>query len=507
MSICSALRRAAGMAPNKPAFLCDDRAVTWSDLHHRAQKVAGALAQMGLKPGGRVAVVMGNSMEYAELFAGVAWAGGVIVPLNTRWTAKERREAIEDCGASIVITSEEFAAEAKDHADAFGIRRISTGGAFSGAEDYEAIVTAADPLECLESPSDELFAIFYTGGTTGRSKGVMLSHACLYHGVLVSIAEGAFGRDARYLLTSPSFHIAGASAIVGMFVSTGTGVVLPRFTAEAVIEAVERHGVNETLLVPAMIQAVIDHPQFDAGRFRSLRRLIYGASPITQALLERTMSRLPGTQIMQMYGMTETSGQFTMLHHSRLTDEDAARGRNRSAGVPTPGMEIAILDDQGQHCAVGQFGEICCRGPSVMMGYWRQPDATKDALRDGWMHTGDGGYLDEDGYLFVSDRIKDMIVTGGENVFSVEVENALAKHPAISNCAVFAVPHEKWIEQVHAAVVLRPGATADADELIAFCRDHLAGYKIPRGFDFLDELPMSGPGKIFKRALREPYWK
>ncbi|WP_047309702.1 AMP-binding protein, partial [Rhodopseudomonas palustris] len=348
----------------------------------------------------------------------------------------------------------------------------------------------------------------YTGGTTGRSKGVMLSHGNLMANALNALGEGLFPGTSVYLHAAPMFHLANGAAMYSLLLSGGSNVMIPSFTPEGVMQAMQNDRVTDVLLVPTMIQMFVDHPALKNYDLSSLKNIVYGASPISEAVLARASAALPNVQFTQAYGMTELSPIATLLHWKEHIGDGKAKGRQRAAGRATLGCEVRIVDAEDRTVPYGTVGEICVRGDNVMMGYWERPEETARALLGGWMHTGDGGYMDELGFVYVVDRVKDMIISGGENVYSVEVENAVAQHPAVAQCAVIGIPHEAWGEQVHAVVVTKAGATVTADELIAHCKALIAGYKCPRSVEITETpLPLSGAGKILKRELRQPYWE
>lgn len=372
-----------------------------------------------------------------------------------------------------------------------------------GALAYEDLVSSNDPIEDTRTGGDELVGVFYTGGTTGHPKGVMLSHTNLLTSAIGSLASGQFISPlGRLLHAAPMFHLADiASWTAGNLVGS-THVIVPMFTPAGVMKAIAEHAATDALLVPTMIQMLVDDPAIGDFDLSSLDHLVYGASPISVALLERARKVFPSAGFTQAYGMTELSPVATLLHPA---DHDNPELR-RAAGRAAPHVEVRIVDPDDNEVDRGVVGEVVVRGDSVMLGYWNRPDDTAAAIRDGWMHTGDGGRMDENGYVFIVDRIKDMIITGGENVYSAEVENALAGHPAVAACAVIGVPDEEWGERVHAVVVLLPETSATEDEIRAHCKSLIAGYKSPRSVEFVDALPMSGAGKILKRELRKQYW-
>jgi long-chain acyl-CoA synthetase len=505
------LRRTAQVRARIPATIFRDRTHTWSELLDRISRVAGGLRKLGIGPGDRVAGLGLNNDRYIELFAATPWAGGVMVPLNSRWSVPELADAIEDSTPKVLFvddgmleTGRKLVAGASYpmHLVAMGESRPAD------LPHYEDLVSGNEPAADADRTGADLFGIFYTGGTTGRSKGVMLSHDNVIAGANAAYAEGYYREEAVYLISGGLFHASGSWPFVGLMGSGGQGVIMPSFEPGSALELIEKHRINEALLVPTMIQMMLDHPNFATADISSLRRIIYGAAPITEALLDRALKALPNVTFIQAYGQTELSPLACTLHHEHLLGEARARGRHRAAGRATYGMEIEIVDAEDRPVPRGTVGEIIARGANMMLGYWQRPEETAKAMRGGWMHTGDGGWMDEDGFVYVVDRVKDMIISGGENVYSVEVENAIARHPAVSQCAVVGIPHPQWGEQVHAFVVVRQGMTVTADEIIAHTRTLIAGYKIPRSVDVRDEaLPLSPAGKILKRELRKPYWE
>ena len=350
--------------------------------------------------------------------------------------------------------------------------------------------------------------IMYTGGTTGWPKGVMMSHDGMVMAYTSFALVCPYEQDVVFMHCAPMFHIAAVASMLSYTTVGATQVILPRFDPVAVLDAVATEKVNMTLLVPTMIDVVDRHLQANPSDVSSLRKVIYGASPISESLLRRAMQSLPNVGFYQAYGQTETAGAVVALG----AEFHAVEGPNvrllRAAGRPTPGTDVRIVDELMNELPRGKVGEIVARGPSVMLGYWRKPEQTKAAIVDGWLRSGDAGYMDEDGFVFLVDRVKDMIVSGGENVYSAEVENALAKHPSVLECAVIGVPDEKWGEAVHAIVRLRAGQSASAEELTRHCGELIATYKRPRSYTFRTEpLPLSAAGKILKSELRKPFWE
>jgi len=507
MYLTQGLHRAVVQHPEMPATILADRTRTWRESVDRVARLASGLRGLGVVPGDRVAILALNSDVYHEVMCAIPWADGVAVPVNTRWSSAEIGFSLADSGTSVLIVDDTFAdmlPGLEEQAPCLrAVLHFGGGPAPQGALDLEPVIAGHAPAEDARRGGDALAAIYYTGGTTGRPKGVMLTHANLTVSALGTAATGEFlVPGGCYLHAAPMFHLADGAAWVARNALGGTHVMIPQFSPAAVAAAIEAHRVTEAVLVPTMIQMLVDDPASAQADLSSLRRLIYGASPISEALLERAAKRLPTTSFVQLYGMTELSPVATCL-----TAADHGHDRlRRSAGRAAPHAEVRIVDEEDRELPIGETGEIVCRGGHVMLGYWNRPEETAAALRGGWMHTGDGGYLDQDGYLFVVDRIKDMIVSGGENVYSTEVENALAGHPGVAACAVIGVPDPQWGERVHAVVVPVPGATPSEEQLRDHVRALIAGYKVPRSVEFVETLPLSGAGKILKRELRAPYW-
>ncbi|WP_062896100.1 acyl-CoA synthetase [Mycobacterium avium] len=507
MHLTQALHRAVQQTPDLPATVFGERVRTWRESADRAARLAAAFRALGVESGDRVAILAQNCDDYHDVLLAVPWADAVTVPVNTRWSAREIAFSLQDCGSVVLIIGDAYldmvdvlrdlapVVQAYIHAG----ERVTP----AGVHRFEDLIAAHDPIEDARRGGNDLAAIYYTGGTTGTPKGVMLSHANLMTAALGALATGQFLEPrGRLLHSAPMFHLADGSGWVARNVIGGTHVILPGFTAEAVAAAVERHQITDMFLAPTMIQMLVDSSAAREHDLSSLKHLLYGASPISQALLERTMRLLPGTTLLQAYGMTELSPTTTVLTAADHHDPALLR----SAGRAVPIAEVKVVDPDENEVPLGTVGEVVARGPHVMLGYWNRPEETAQALRGGWMHTGDGGYMDDEGYLFIVDRLKDMIVSGGENVYSAEVENALAQHPSVAACAVIGVPDAEWGERVHALVVLQKGTEATAEELREHCGALIARYKAPRSVDFVDALPLTPAVKVDKRALREQFW-
>ncbi len=373
---------------------------------------------------------------------------------------------------------------------------------------FEELVASHPAVEATQRCGDDLAGIFYTGGTTGRAKGVMLSHRNLTYNVLQSQPVLGLVEADIYLHAAPMFHIADG---LGMMVATTMGcthVYVPAFEPASVLKTMQEQKVSHVLLVPTMVNMLVNHPDLAEYDLSRLKQIFYGASPMPEAVLLKAMEVIPHIGFVQAYGQTEAAPVVTLLGPEYHTVSGPYAGKLTAAGKVIPGSDLAIMDEADNPLPQGEVGEICVRGDNVMLGYWNQPGVTEQALRGGWLHTGDGGRLDEDGVLFVVDRVKDMIVSGGENVYSAETEQAIYAHPAVAECAVIGIPHDTWGEEVHAIVRLKKGATTTESELIDHCKTLIAAFKCPKSIEFREEpLPLSGAGKILKKDLRAEYWE
>ncbi len=507
MYLTQGLHRSVQQDPDRVATICGERRRTFAEVAERVARLAGALRGLGVGPGDRVSMLALNSDRFHEYLLAVPWADAVLNPVNVRWSPAEIAYSLRDSDTRVLFVDDTFApavpALRAEHPDLTTVVHAGDGPAPDGALSFEDLIAGSEPVEDARRGGDELAGVFYTGGTTGHPKGVMLSHANLMTSALGVMSTGyLFGLGARYLHAAPMFHLADLASWNAVTAGGGLHVMIPAFEPVAVMRAIAEHEVTDALLVPTMIQMLVDHPEIGAHDLTSLRSIVYGASAIPQAVLERAMKAFPNASFTQAYGMTELSPVATLLS----PDDHRRTELLRAAGRAAPHAEVRIVDPDDVEVARGTVGEIVSRGGHVMLGYWNQPEESAAALRGGWMHTGDGGYMDSSGYVFVVDRIKDMIVTGGENVYSAEVENALATHPAVASCAVIGVPDDEWGERVHAVVVTASGQAVTAEELREHAKTRIAGYKAPRSVEFVDALPLSGAGKVLKRELRRPYW-
>jgi acyl-CoA synthetase (AMP-forming)/AMP-acid ligase II len=511
MYLTQSLHRALQRHPRQTATICGPREQSYAQYVERVARLAGALQTLGMGRGDRVGMLSLNSDRYLEFFFGTWWGGGAVNPVNIRWSAAEIAYSLDDCGTRILLVDEQFkglAAELRSRSKALQtLVYCGDGETPEGMLSYETIVAEAAPVADAGCSGDELAGVMYTGGTTGFPKGVMLSHDCLYANALAGLGEGLTNATGRALLIAPMFHIACAALMLSHATAGGTFVIAPMFTPLGTLQVIQKHRATHVLLVPTMIQLATDHPDADQYDLSSVQVLSYGGSVISEGVLQRAMKRFPGADFVQAYGMTELSPCATYLSFADHKSEAAKTGLLRSAGRASLTTEVRIVDSLGVEVPRGTVGEVAVRGPNVMLGYWNKPEQTAAALRNGWMHTGDGGRMDDDGYVYIVDRLKDMIVSGGENVYSAEVENALSQHPAVAACAVIGIPSDQWGESVHAVVVCKPGASTTTKELAAHCHQLIASYKCPRTVEFLDALPMTGAGKILKTELRKPHWE
>ncbi|MDT4810279.1 3-[(3aS,4S,7aS)-7a-methyl-1,5-dioxo-octahydro-1H-inden-4-yl]propanoyl:CoA ligase [compost metagenome] len=515
MYLTQGLLRHMQQRPNATAIRYQGRSLSFAKLGDRVARLAGALKSLGVASGERVAMLSLNSQRYIEYYLAVPWADAVLNPINIRWSAAEIVYSLNDSQTSVLIVDDTFhQLGAQVAVEAESIRLMiyaGDGETPEGMLNYEALIAENEPVEDAHRCGDALLGIFYTGGTTGSPKGVMLSHNNIGISALATQDRVRYGPHTRYLHTMPMFHLADLSAIVVLLISGGLHIVLPAFKPQEVLEQISQEQATDAFLAPTMLQMLLDwrqaNPASTALDMSSLRNIAYGASAITPALLNRARQTFPSAQFIQGYGMTEMSPGITMLGAEYHCEEHQRSGKMYSAGQPINCVEIRIVDAEDREVPRGTVGEILVRGPSVMLGYWNKPQATAEALRGGWMHTGDGGYMDADGFIYICDRLKDMIVSGGENIFTAEVENAIVSHPAVAQAAVIGIPCDKWGETVHAVIVLKPGASVSEDEVVAHCRTLIAGYKVPRSIEFRDSLPISSVGKVLKNELRKPFWE
>ncbi|PPK37520.1 fatty-acid--CoA ligase [Pseudomonas laurylsulfatiphila] len=515
MYITQGLHRHLQRSPNAIAIQTEYGSVTYAEFGDRVARLASALKTLGIASGDRVAMLSLNSQRYIEYYQAVPWADAVLNPVNIRWSVAEIVYSLDDSQTGVLIVDDNFVALAgKIIETAKTLHTViyaGDGETPTGMLNFEALIAASAPVQDARRQGDALLGIFYTGGTTGFPKGVMLSHTNICASSMALVASGSCRPQERYLHVMPMFHLADFAAMTALFISGGTHLILPSFTPQKVLETIAEQRVSEILLAPTMIQMLLDwrssHPQASEFDLSSLQTINYGASPITPALLERTREAFPGAGLRQGYGMTELAPIATLLLPEYHSEQHHHSGKMYSAGLPAFCVEVRIVDAEDREVPRGSIGEIIVRGPNVMLGYWNKPQATAEAIRDGWMHTGDGGFMDKDGFVHVCDRLKDMIVSGGENIYSAEVETAIASHPAVAQVAVIGIPCDKWGETVHAVIIRNPERRVTDEEIVNHCRERIAGYKCPRSVEFRDSLPLSSVGKVLKTDLRAPFWE
>jgi acyl-CoA synthetase (AMP-forming)/AMP-acid ligase II len=507
VTVADVTRHHARVRPDRVAIHFEGAHITFGELDRRANQIANGLIAEAVRPQARVAYLSKNSPAFFELWFGAAKADVVLVPVNFRLAPPEVAYVVEDAGAELLFVGADFyPLVEKIAADLKSVHRIvALDGPHSGwigYAEWRAAEAVNDPAVAVAR--DHCAIQMYTSGTTGHPKGAQLSHANLL--TLLPGALSQFGdwhdNDVN-LVCMPLFHIGGSGwALIGFY--RGIPTVLMRDPDPAkILQLIPEYRITKAFMVPALMLFLMQVPQCRTTDFSSLELIAYGASPAPIDLVRNAL-KVFGCGLAQVYGLTETTGAITYLPPEDHDENNAAR--LKSCGKAMTGIDIRVVDAEGNDVATGEVGEIVTRSPQNMVGYWNQPEATRRAIRGDWFHTGDAGYLDADGYIYIYDRVKDMIISGGENIYPAEVESALFGHPAVADVAVIGVPDETWGEAVKAMVVRKPGTTVTADELINYARERIAHYKAPRSVDFVDALPRTPTGKILKRELRKPFW-
>jgi acyl-CoA synthetase (AMP-forming)/AMP-acid ligase II len=489
------------------AMSLNGRTTTFRQLDEAANRVANALIGMGVKPDDRVAVYAMNSDLYMEVFFGCLKARATLVGVNARLASPEVAYALDDSQAKVFVVGSHFygpAEQALSHAKVKP-HVVAINGRHDGWLDYQAMKQAAastDPM--MDAQDDDDVVQLYTSGTTGLPKGVQITDANYMRFFEYGIGAQWAKYDAgdAVLIAMPMFHVAGINSAILSIAQGAKAIILESVDPVEILRLIPTEKVKHAFFVPAVINILLQVNAKIPTDFTALERVFYGASPIAEELLIEAQKTF-GCSFTQLYGMTESLGAGTYLSPE---DHAPERGKLRSCGRAWPGFEIECRRDDGSSCDVGEVGEIAMRSFTIMKGYYNRPDATTDAVRDGWLYTGDAGFFDQEGFLFIHDRVKDMIVTGGENVYPAEVENAVFGHPDVADVAVVGVPDDKWGEAVKAIVVLKPGANANDASIMAWAKERIAGYKVPKSVDFIADLPRNPSGKILRRELREPYW-
>jgi fatty-acyl-CoA synthase len=493
--------------PNAVALDFNDRVTTYAELDTRTSRVAQGLIAAGAAPGARVGYLGKNIDRYFEVLLGAFKARAVIVGVNWRLAPPEVAYVLNDAACEILFVGKDFHATIEkvliDCPKLKAVIAMDDGHElWTGYEQWRDAQPANDPM--LPIGLDDDVIQLYTSGTTGHPKGVQLTNAnyLAVFDCLGASPLGTYEPDDVVLIAMPFFHVAGVNIGLLTLAQGAHGVVLGEIDPAEILRLIEKKKITYAFLVPAVILFLLQHPKAKSVDFSSLKNISYGASPISDEVLlgaQRTF----GCEFLQVYGLTETTGGGTFLAPD---DHTPSRGKLRSCGKPAPGHEIRIVDESGRALAPGEVGEILIKARNVMKGYWNKPDATRAAVKEDWFHTGDAGYFDEEGYLYIHDRVKDMIVSGGENIYPAEVENALFGHPGVADAAVIGVPDDKWGEAVKAIVVKKEGSSPSPAEIIAWARERIAGYKLPKSVDFIDAIPRNPSGKVLRRELRLPYW-
>ncbi|AGI26787.1 long-chain-fatty-acid--CoA ligase [Pseudomonas sp. ATCC 13867] len=510
-TLSSAIRHFARERAGAIAYAFEGRETTFGDFDRHTDRVAQALLADGVKAGDRIAYVGKNSDHYFELFFGAAKMGAVITPVSWRLAGPEIQYIVSHCDATLVFVGTESSALVRGLLPALPLVRRAV--AMEGGEaDWPAYPdwrdACPDTPPTHEAQPNDVVLQLYTSGTTGRPKGVMLMHRNLTCGTEIALHDGAdwsqWSDDDVSLVAMPVAHIGGSGwGVRGVLVGC-KGVVAREFDPSKVLDYIEHDRISKLFMVPAAMQIVLRDPRARQVDYSRLKHMLYGSSPIPAALLREGMAVF-GCGFVQQYGMTETTGTIVALPPEDHTPADVPR--MRAAGKAMPGSEVAVVGPDGRRLPAGEVGEVVIRSPQNMAGYWKQEEDTARTLdADGWLRSGDAGYMDADGYLYIHDRVKDMIISGGENIYPAEVESAIYGHPAVADVAVIGVPDERWGEAVKAMVVLRPGVAADVDGILGWARERIAGFKVPKSIDFIDAMPRNPAGKLLRRALREPYW-
>ena len=511
MYLTQGLRRAAQIRPRAESTVFRERRRIWSETADRVARIAGGLKEFGVRPGDRVAILALNSDRYFELLYAIPWLGAVMVPVNTRLAMPEIRYILEDSGAQVLFLDSAMQA----HAAALAGQTSTVEAMFyldddappAGTRSYEQLA-AGPTIADAGAGGDTLAGLFYTGGTTGKPKGVMLSHNNVVWNMMNVIAGMYFDQDMTYIHSGPMFHLADGGATFGVTACGGRHVFVPRFDAADCLQTMEQERVTHAAFVPTVINMLVNNSTVGDFDLSNLRYIIYGASPMPEGMLRKALEVFPNCNFIHAYGMTESAPGLTHLPPRYTTLEGPYAGRIKSCGQAELTAELKIVDEKRKELPRGTIGEVAARGPMIMLGYWNKPDETAAVLQGGWYYSGDAGYMDDEGFIFIVDRLKDLIISGGENVYSAEVENAISLMPGVAEVAVIGIPDPKWGECVHAIIVPRAGANLTAEAVIAHCSTQLAGYKCPRSVEFRDtSLPLSGVGKVLKRELREPFWK
>ena len=507
---------ATAICPDRIAVVFEGKRYSFKDIAERVNRLANALTDLGIQKGDRVAILQVNCNQYPEAYYAVAKIGAIFVPLNFRAKQRELTHMLDNSGASALFVGERYVDVVNAMRPDLPLLKhfICIEAKPEGMLNYDELLAQASPQEVFtEISDDDNTVLMYTAGTTGLPKGVPFTHNSFSVYVLGNVSPVDPEIEETNLLTMPLYHVAGIQAMLAATYGGRTLAMMKQFEVKEWLETVAREKANRVMLVPTMLKWVIDSPDFQKYDLSSLKVITYGAAPMPFEVIKKAMELLPNVMFINAYGGTETASTITTLspddHVISGTDEEKQKKLKRlssSIGKPLDDVEMKVVDEEDKEVPIGEVGEIVARGPRVMTGYWKDEEKTAKAFtKDGWLRTGDMGYMDEEGYFYLAARADDLIIRGGENISPEEIENVLYAHPAVEEVAVIGVPDPEWGQEPKAVVVLKPGKTATAEELIDFCRDKLAGFKRPRSVVFIDELPRTSTGKILKRVLREQY--
>ena len=503
------------IVPDRTAIVFDGKRFSFQELEERVKKLANALAGMGVRAGDRIASMQVNCNENIETYFAAAKLDAVYVPLNFRSSSEEIEYMINDSKPKILITGERYVSmvdDIKENLTSVDGFVVMDDASAEGWESYEQLLSTSSGEDMYPmGDEDDLTMVMFTAGTTGSPKGVMLSHDSFASYLLANVSPPDLESEEKNILTVPLYHIAGVQAVMAAIYGGRTLIIQRQFEPVEWMTLVQEEKANRAMMVPTMLKMLMDHQEFEKFDLSTLEVITYGAAPMPVEVIKRAISKFPGTFFINAFGQTETAATITMLppedHILEGSEEEIEKKLNRltSIGKPLSDVEVRIVNENGGEVDVGETGEIVAQGPRLMKGYWNQQEATTEALRGGWLYTGDLGYFDEDGYIFLSGRAKDFIKRAGEMVSPEEVEQVLHSHPSIDEAAIIGVPDVDWGERVRAIVVAKVGATIDKEEVMAYCKDRMASFKKPESVVVVEELPRNPLGKVLKRVLREEF--
>ena len=505
---------ATAIVPDRPAMIFEGKRISFAELAVRVNRLSNSLAELGVGAGDRVAILQVNCNQYIEAYFAAAKLDAVFVPINYRTRADELTHMLNDAAPKVIFAGARYVSLVKECAgnveslDHF----VTLEDDVEGWHSYDSLMENGDENERVPvGDDDDLTMIMFTSGTTSFPKGVMLSHDSFASYILSTVTPADPFEETSNILTVPLYHIAGVQSVMAAIFAGRTLIIQRQFEAKQWMELVERERVNRAMMVPTMLKMLMDHPEFHAHDLSSLDVITYGAAPMPVPVIRQAIKEFPGTSFINAFGQTETAATITMLppdDHVLEGDEEEIERKLKhlgSIGKPLDDVDVRIFDEDGEPVSLGETGEIAARGARLMKGYWNQEDATAETIRGGWLFTGDLGYQDEDGYIYLAGRAKDFIKRGGEMVSPEEVEQVILSHEAVEEAAIIGVPDLDWGERVRALVVLRNGAQASEDDISEYCRQRLASFKKPESVVFCEELPRNQMGKVLKRILKEEY--